>query len=350
MADKKFLKIDTNLTNTQRSIIAGILAALVIIGSLVGYAYFANQDNETTDVVEDDVLAEIEALSRSASGRLSSIEPEDLLLDTITFSELDIYPSAWVERRFPASNVNNLSITGATQDPDQDGLINKLEFIYGSDPLNPDSLCDGDTTKDGCEGRNDKENVDAGISPLTGLPITEDESFEINFQNQALIETLSESFDEAAREGLDFPTLYDLSRTVDNTEYVSQIPVSTVPETRENLLEYNRFKAELTRSFVGGDELESLTRVYSLIDLEELQNQLVALEDQYQEVLNYQVPDTQVERHQLFTYIYEQLVVLLETRIDGLEQDIIGTPAYGDLARQTSVNIVWSYRVLNELN
>jgi len=347
-SSKKGFKIDFNLTEKQKNFFAVLFSVITLGVVITVFVLLFQGPGEEEEVVSSTTNRELqENLDRL--NRLSDISPEDLFYEEVTFEDLDIYPSAWVERNFTPSERNNELLSGASGDPDRDGLINKLEFIYGSDPKNIDSLCNGESNEEFCAGLNDKENVDAGISPLTGLPLDEEtRKFTINFQDRTVIESLEESFDNAAREGLDFPTLYQLSKTVDYTEQVETITVITEPETRQNLLDYTDFRITLVEDILGSNELQSLSRIYSLVSIDELTSQREALSLKLQEVENYQVPNTQAEGHKLYIFIFRQLLDLVDLRIDAIEKNTLDSEVYQQDARDTSISIVWSYRKLNE--
>lgn len=341
-------KVDFNLTNNQKNFFAALLSGLTLV-VIIGVFVLIFSGNPENDDDNNQTSGDVTEILTGFDQTLSGLEPGELFYDDVTFEDLDIYPSAWVERNFTTAEAANELISGPGADPDQDLLSNKLEFIYGSNPNNPDSLCDGELDDDLCKGRNDKENVDAGISPLTGLSLDEElKVFRINFQDQAVIETLEESFDNASREGLDFPTLYQLSKTVDNTEAVSSITVVTTEETRENLLEYIEFRIDLVEEIIGNDELQSLSQIYSLISIPDLERQLAILEAETDRVANFPVPESEAESHKLYVYIFQRLTELVEIRLGGLQNDTLDTEAYQEEARRASVDIVWAYRQLND--
>ncbi len=62
---------------------------------------------------------------------------------------------------FPQSNLNSQQVADPTGDPDQDGLSNAAETLWGTDPNNPDT--DGDGFKDG-------EEVGASHNPTIAGP------------------------------------------------------------------------------------------------------------------------------------------------------------------------------------
>lgn len=343
----KKLKIDFSLTNKQKNIFAIILTLVTIIVLTFVYIFFfveKPQDDSVTMNSEELIRA-----SESLSNNLSNLSPEDIFYQDVTFEDLDIYPMGWIERNFTSTEMTNQLIAGPTGDPDNDGLSNKLEFIYGSNPKNADSLCNGVTNTPTCTGKNDKQNVDANISPLTGLSLDDkDKVFSINFQNKAVIESLKNSFDSAAREGLDFPTLYQLSKTVDYTTQVNAIAVKTEPETRQNLIDYAQYRITLANDVLGSNELQSLSRIYSLVSSEELTVQKAALTTKRNEIIDYTAPESVRISHQLYVFIFDQLLQLVTLRLEGITTGAINTETYQKAAKESSIAIVWAYRILNE--
>ena len=75
-------------------------------------------------------------------------------------TEKELISKLWLQQHFQTIDVDDKKIGGNFGDPDDDGLNNYQEYIYGSDPKNPDSDADG--VLDGTE-------VAYNIDPTNGI-------------------------------------------------------------------------------------------------------------------------------------------------------------------------------------
>lgn len=333
--------ISFQLDDRSKKIIAGFLSIVVILSILgVLFAFFPINRPEEDPKIEEEVIF--------AESTLSAITPDKLFYQEVDLADLDIYPSSWAERRF-GDKKNDPQISGEQSDPDGDGLSNKLEFIYGSDPLNPDTLCNGESNTPLCVGRNDKQNVDQLISPLTGLRLREDETkLVINFQNKRVVESIKESFDNASKDGFDFTTLYQLSKKVDLMDELADISVITTSDSRQNTINYLQFKTNLVQDILGKSEFESLSTIYSLLKVSDLEKQKSAFNSILEKVKEYPVPDPLKDDHKVYIYTFQQLIKLIDLRIDALTNNKLESEEYREAVKNTSISIAWSHRKINE--
>ena len=63
--------------------------------------------------------------------------------------ERSLIPESWVKSNFGTNDIDDVSVGGNFGDPDGDKLNNYQEYLYGTDPNNPDT--DGDLYFDGTE-------------------------------------------------------------------------------------------------------------------------------------------------------------------------------------------------------
>ena len=349
-----------NLPQKQKLIFASILtfASVLIIflaslafsfegGSLVFKVPFADNKTEYADNSnnKEQVLMALNELE----SKISSTDPEELIVEEITFEELQIYPVAWVEKHFTENERRNPLISGPNADSDGDGLINRLEYLYSSSPKNSYSLCAKKTDeKDFCD-KTDKENVDNGISPLTGLKIQEVGKLIITRQDRAIAQELGDSMVMASEAGVDFPEIYQLSGSLDLTKKLDEIELKTVEDNRSNLLEYIKLRSEFLEDFAESGTIFGFSEIYKLVDSQAL----LLLKESYQGLLqNFEevaVPKSQEEFHRTTVFSLQKAVELIQIRIDTLDGKIADTDEQVKKNKEKSVELVWGFRRLSEI-
>jgi hypothetical protein len=120
MKNKKLLTSSkSSFWNTQKKLII-TLSILAVITVTAGFYLYAKTEAQTKN-------GEV----------LSQIPPPTLV------------PDGWLKKYFDTYDVNDPKVGGNYGDPDNDKLNNYQEFIYGTDPTNPDT--DGDWYYDGTE-------------------------------------------------------------------------------------------------------------------------------------------------------------------------------------------------------
>jgi hypothetical protein len=272
-------------------------------------------------------------------------------------SDLDIYPEGWKKRYFIANNEQlNQLISGPQADPDNDGLTNREEFFYGSNPKLNKTLCNnlslGDkpisTSPFTCDGRNDKQLVDDSISPLTGLTLDVVSKFTVLNQDVAVLNSLKESFEKASDEGVDFPVLYQMSRLIDNSEKMNQIKVIEQPDTAENILNYRDYRLNVINKIISEQEITILSQIYTITKDEQFTN----LKKQYQTELdnaqNVAVPKKYVQSHRAFSLMFQILIDLIDHRRSGYLAENTSSQEFKDKSKNLAVEIAWSYRRFQE--
>jgi len=351
------LKIQTffkGLPDTQKRILAGVLTVLVLVTSYVGIMYTTNEnfrssflrrDNQSGTKVADSSEGDLSG----AENILSNLNHEGLVFQQITLDQLELYHKGWVERHFNESERVNQLFAGANADADQDGLINRLEYMYGSNPRNRDTLCSGATDKPGCEGKNDKQNIDAGISPLTGQKIIPNRPIRITNQDQAVLRALETSIDNAAREGLDYPTLYQLSGTIDNTKLIEQVSITTVEDSRQSIMDYTTFQAEFLKELTSSDETANFQRVFVPTDAAALDSLAVEYQTKRDALKAVQVPSRFSSTHKGYVYIFERLIELTRTRAEGIRNNQLANKEYQTRLKDKAVEMIWGYRYIDSL-
>ncbi|NJS41589.1 hypothetical protein HC766_04550 [Candidatus Gracilibacteria bacterium] len=209
----------------NKIVIAVFLTIAILTGVIIlSTTLFSNKSSDESTSNSDNVDKEA-IIKKLAQSSQSGLQPQEVINQTIQLSDLPVYPIAWQEKFFKLTERNNELVAGPAADYDKDGLSNKEEYFQGSDPTNPDTLCDGKTDDANCQGKNDSENVKQGISPLTGLQIDTPKEFVIKRQDVHILDNIQDTFETAAREGVDFPTLYILAKTIDLSSELDAIKV-----------------------------------------------------------------------------------------------------------------------------
>ena len=288
-------------------------------------------------------------LTGSSLARLSQIEPastRDLLYSDITFLELPIYPSAWVARNFEVSEEVNELISGPGADPDNDGLVNKEEYFYGSNPKTAVSLCIN--LGEDCNEPNDGEAVRQNTSPLTGLELIVPNRFSIKKQDYAILNRIEESFETASEEGVDFPTLYQLSRTIDLSEEVAAIPVNSTVNERDTIIDYTNVRIDIIERYSEENEISNFVELYetsSADELRQIRESYVELENNLQ---NNFVPEQFVETHRAYVLLFRKFQELIDIRVAGLENPNLDLEEFREVSQQKATELVWVYRLISE--
>ena len=299
---------------------------------------FNNQNNSNNSASENDSFA-----------RLQGIQPtktRDLLYSDITFLELPIYPTAWVERNFEVSEEVNELVSGPAADPDNDGLINKEEYFYGSDPKDANSLCINVAA--GCDRPNDGEAVARNISPLTGLELITPKRFSIKKQDYAIINRIEESFETASAEGVDFPTLYQLSRQIDLGDELEAIPVNGTENDRDTVTDYINVRVDIIETYSEENEISNFIELYETSNVDELlaiKQEYINLENNFQ---NNFVPAQFVETHQAYVLLFQKFQELVDIRVAGLQNPDLNLDEYRAVSQEKATELVWVYRYISE--
>jgi hypothetical protein len=338
-----------------------IVLALFLTISIVGGIFYIStrgfpdwrKSEAKIDIKDNDILnnKNIKNQLNTLNNIADSTDPISLVYETIRFEDLPIYPSGWVKRNFTDAEVRNSLISGPGADPDGDGLTNKMEFLYGSNPNNKFTLCGDSTGSSECQ-LTDRDNINRGLSPLTGLAIEEGRNIVYNKQETGILESIQESFDAASAEGVDFPQLYQLSLRVDLKSELDTISFRTVEENRQTLSDYLQSRVESIEKFMAAgelqDELGSLLLIYKLNKIEDLDKLAKSYTDLQKTLLDSAVPQRYEVSQKAFILLLRKLNELIEHRKIGLNNNTTTTPEAQAKSKQLAIEIVWSYRKMNE--
>jgi hypothetical protein len=360
--NKKGLKFNLrNLTNQQKNILAIGLTVLIVgfisflslsvhikDGRFVFSMPFSSPKDKRSEQTKRKSFDINDAISKLES-QISQTKPTEFVVESIRFEDLNIYPTSWVERNFTAEERRNVLISGPNADPDNDGLNNRMEYMYSSNPKNAYTLCGRNTEeKENCD-KTDKENIENQISPLTGLAIQEVRNIIITRQDRIIAEELNDSMFNASESGVDFPEIYQLSASIDLTEELQKIEFSTIPDTRETLLKYMELKTEFLQEFSENGIIFSFSEIYKLIDKDALK----ILKDNYQNLYdNFKstpVPKSQADFQRAVLFSLKKAIELIDIRIKILEGEIEDSQEQVEKNKQKAIELVWGFRQLNEI-
>ncbi len=334
-----------------------IFLTIVIIGSLFYVVNFGNPFISSQRGERNLLFATSPEFQRNLQELQNvggTIDPENIIYTRIKFEELPVYPEAWVKRNFSPEEFRNVLISGPEADADNDGLTNKAEYLYGANPKNKFSLCGSSTGEGPRCGLSDKQNVDAGISPLTGFALENDQEIVIQRQGENVLKTINNSFENASEEGVDFPGLYQESKLIDLNQEFSEIEVLTNADNRQNFLNYLKLRVEIIRSVLSDEEQENelsgLIRIYSFSKVEELEAEKTKYGNVVNRLKNTEAPESFSDIHRANIIIFSKIEDLIDHRIAGITNDQTSSLEYQALSKEKAVEIVWGYRKLNDEN
>jgi hypothetical protein len=339
----------TQTSRNKNTIAITISIALVLI-TIFSFLWFnqknikiGNGSTESSNLNTKDV---IDKLGKS----LDQVNLDSVLYDIISFKELPVYPKAWVEKFFTLSEQANQLISGPNADADSDGLTNKEEYFYASSPVNKDTLCDNRKEEKNCTGNNDKQNVDAGISPLTGLTLDSYDKVRIKKQDYAILNRIQDSFENAAKEGIDFPTLYQLSKTINLNDEYKKIEILTQSNDRVNIINYIAFRAKILQDISDEGEVSLFSELYQSIKIDEIKNVRKKYITKTEELKNTYTPERFSELHRGYIFFFEKIIQLLDLRIEGISEKKIETKDFRDRSKKKGTEVMWTYKRLSEIS
>lgn len=287
------------------------------------------------------------ALLDSLAASTDPVDTRSLLYSDVELLDLPIYPEAWVDRNFSPSERANKLISGDVSDPDNDNLSNKEEYFYGSNPKEAYSLCV--FAGEGCNKPNDAEAVNQGISPLTGLELITPGKFTIKKQEFAIFDRIEDSFETASREGVDYPTLYQLSRQIDLSNQLESIDILEQEDTRDNFINYINIRISIIEDFSQDNELTNFIEIYQTSELPELEKTKEKYIDLEQRMLNTFAPKRYNKAHKAYIFLFQKFQDLIDLRIEGISSSTSETEEFKKRSQDQATELVWAFRAVNEL-
>jgi hypothetical protein len=335
-----------------KQFLAVFVAVVIVAGGSAAYVFLNKIQLGVTQVKDIPVNNELEDASNKAIANLkntiSNVNPENLIYEDVSLDDLQIFPISWVEKNFKGVQLENKLISGAEADPDKDTLTNRQEFLYGSNPLKSQTYCNtSDVSDEQICPKNDKQLVDSGLNPLTGLDLEIKKKFRVKKIDKNIAENLETSFNVASDQGFDFPKLYEESRKLNLTEEFNKTKVLTQKDTGEGILNYYRNRLDNLKEFAEDDELSSFNSVYGVVDKEKIE----LLRAKYQNILDKMnetiAPDLLTDYHKSNLFVLQKLLAVIKSRQDTLIKDKAQTE---DDIKQSQVlarEMLWAYRNLN---
>jgi hypothetical protein len=344
-----------------RTGIALVLLGGIMFGVYFGYNYFTgNLKNTPLASVEslfprqqDDLEIRAEIAKKALANRLLSDPYNKLVIREVTLFDINAYPVKWQTKFFNAAQVENKLISGPDSDPDSDGLTNRQEFLVASNPLKAYTLCGSKKTEDEKCSRNDKENIDAKISPLTGFGFDVSQKIKINSTEAIVIDNFKESFDIASGEGFDFPEIYQLSAGIDLTDQLNKIEVTILPDEAINIGRYLEARLKTLESYGKLDEFTGFSKIYKTSDPKEVGK----LKDIFTKMitdLKALVPAASQKRLQQATILtFQKNLEVVNLRIDYLtkpELQLGESEESKAKSKKTYLELMASYRLLSQVS
>jgi hypothetical protein len=336
-----------NLTTLQKQIISFLIPVVIIGGGFGIYNLFNYQNLPLNKVPETRTEAVVQK-GQQALEKLKNAtknDPTELLFVELTVEQLNIYPQGWVKTNFTKEQQTNQLISSSASDPDGDGITNLREFLYGSNPTNKYTLCGGKQTED-CK-KNDGELIASEKSPLTGLPLEVPKNFKLKRADEKIIQNMKDSLGVASDQGIDFPKLYEQSRTLDLNSELEKIEITTQEANRENILKYYQKRLEILRDYAEEDELTSFANVYGLLDASKLETLQKSYESTLKDLKALVVPKSFENFHRASVYSMIKLVEITNSRKETIKQGTFGKQEEIEKGQKLAKELFWAYRKIN---
>jgi hypothetical protein len=346
--------IFSSLTNIQKQFVA-IFIALALTGT-VGSIYYLKATNNLQNLTLNNLALETNTTTNSdvknavneIQSRLNQADPQSLIFEEVNLADLRIYPPQWVANRFTKEQQSNSLISGPDADPDGDGLPNRLELINGSNPLSKFTLC-GDSLidKPGCN-KTDKEMLEGGLNPLTGLKLEDDSRFNIKKVDKNIIPSIQESFANAETEGVTYTELYEKSRTINLSKEFKETKITSIKTDRDSLLKYLDARFESLKTAEENDEILTFSNIYKLVDI----NKITDLENYYKEIqlkLNpLPTPNIYSNFQKGSVMLVNKILKIIELRKQNILSSDTNSVEFKEKNKQAALELFWTYRRIND--
>ena len=331
-----------------------ILLAFVLVGSGVwSYFYITKTSVGIQTPKQEELVSQLSIDQQNAIEQLKATvqtaTPEKLLYTEFTLDELKIYPKEWVANKFTEKQQANALISDAEADADNDDLTNRREFLYGANPNNPHTFCGvKPTNEDGTTCKTDKQFLDEGRSPLTGLLLEIPKKFRFKIVDKQMLEGLQESFGTASKEGVDFPAMYELARTIDLRDELKDIQVVSQKNTGNAMIKYYEQRLDILKDMSKDDELSSFTSVYGLLDSTKLEALTTNYNTMITKLQAMVVPELMLNYHKANIMILQKLSLISDHRSKIISEKSFLKPENTDKSQKLGKEMLWAYRNVNE--
>ena len=340
-------------SQSYKKILALIIALFIVGGSTIAYISFnkvklgvtpATDSTASTELADNANIA-VENLKKT----VANASPDKLIFEEISLDDLQVYPKSWVIRNFTPAQTENQLISGPEADPDKDGLSNRQEFLYGSNPLKASTYCDVKSTvvDEKCP-KNDKQMIEANLNPLTGLSLDIKKKFKVKKIDRNVAESVETPLSVASDQGFDFPQLYEESRKIDLSDEFSKIKVLTQKDSGDGVLNYYKTRLDILKDFAQDDELSSFGSVYGVLEVQKLDNLLTKYKVIYDKLVATITPELIADYHRANIMVVQKLVNVIESRKNILSKDKTETKQEIDASKELAKQMLWAYRNLND--
>jgi hypothetical protein len=335
--------VDRILNKPWKKVVVALTLTLVVVGG-VGFAYIWYTPSLRSQFFDRNTQ-QLEARSylqlSETDKKLLEYNPVSLLIQKKTVKDMPIYPKSWQKNNFSESELGDQSKSGQAADFDNDGLSNKEEYVYGSNPKNRDTLGAGGT---------DGEYVKAGNSPLSGMTLESafDFSYFLLNTDVAILESLNDDLDVLEDEGISVPVLYERSRTEDYSIETNGINMNVIQNpTREGSISYLNERLLVLKETASSKYFSTLSTIYQIKDVETLK---ILKSDNNGRIISFRsmgVPAQEVEIHKNLLYFFMQIDKLIDLRIEVVENGLERSQ-YDARQQEIVKRSVWAYRKIND--
>jgi hypothetical protein len=347
--------IFSTLTNLQKQFVAIFIA--LALTSTAGSLYYLNTTNNLQNLTLNNLALETTANNNNddvknavneIQSKLNEADPQSLIFEEVNLADLNIYPPQWVANRFTKEQQVNTLISGLDADPDADGIPNRLELINGSNPLSKFTLCgDSLVDKPGCD-KTDKQMLEAGLNPLTGLKLEDDSRFNIKKVDKNIIPSIQESFANAETEGVTYTELYEKSRTINLSNEFKETKITSVKTDRNSILKYLDARFESLKTAEENDEILTFSNIYKLVDI----NKITELEEYYKEIqskLNpLPTPNIYFNFQKGSVMLVKKILRIIELRKENVLSADTNSAEFKEKNKQAALELFWTYRRIND--
>ena len=328
--------------NWKKMLVAVILTVLFIGG--LGFAYIWTNPSLKQSLFgpkyNNVVYNSNSVILSQADLDLLNYNPVETLIKKKTVKELPIFPKSYQKQYFSDVEIKDSSLSGPQADFDKDGLTNKEEYIYASNPKNPDTL--------GAGGK-DSEYVQAGKNPLSGLPL-DNIDFAYYFVNSdlAILEETNNDLDVLEEEGIHIPVLYEQARTKDYSEDLKQISLNVIDNpNRDDSITYLNKRLLLLKDTVASNYLDNLSKIYQTKDKDVIAKLKLDNTSRVVSLQSMAVPKQEADIHQSMIYFFQQIDKLIDLRGEVIEKGL-ERKDYDTKQDEIILRSVWAYRKIND--
>jgi hypothetical protein len=347
--------IFATLTNIQKQFVAIFIA--LALTCTAGSLYYLKSTNNLQNLTLNNLALEtnnnpgnsdVNNAVNDIQSKLNQADPEKLIFEEVNLADLKIYPPQWIANRFTKEQQANSLISGPDADADGDGIPNRLELINGSNPLSKYSLCgDALIAKPGCD-KTDKQMLEAGLNPLTGLKLEDDSRFNIKKVDKNIIPSIQESFANAETEGVTYTELYEKSRTINLSQEFKDTKITSIKTDRNAILKYLDARFESLKTAEENDEILTFSNIYKLVDI----NKITELENYYKEIqskLNpLPTPNIYTNFQKGSVMLVKKILRIIELRKENILSADTNSVEFKEKNKQAALELFWTYRRIND--